>query len=285
MYAMVAAQLRFFYHANRGELNDAARQRALVELHAARAGSAWQVELWEPAALLPLYMAMGDVVALARIVRRFDELLRIAPSLTFYKRLAEFALMARNDDRNWELALALALREIDRAEPRSFIGWTTAIGGSASIYNKNGRHRQARALCERGLAVLRDVDRQYVSLFLELELQTAIADAGLDRFDEAFSRLDGLITLHGPSQHPLALGLIHEARARVSYRAGKKREYHYHMTQMERWFRPTGTPALIAKCERVAELEHPQETARQRPVAPEIVEDIDTDILEPIKDA
>ncbi|HEX5660021.1 MAG TPA: protein kinase [Polyangiales bacterium] len=285
MYAMVAAQLRFFYHAHRGELNEAARQRELVELHAARAGSAWQVELWEPAALLPLYLAMGDLVALSRIVRRFDELLRIAPSLVFYKRLAEFALFSSSDEQDYEKPLALALRELDRSEPRSFIGWTTVLAGCASTYNKHGRYRQARALCERGLAVMHEVDRQYVSLFLQLELQLALADAGLDQFEPALARLDGLLTLHGPSQHPLALGLLHEARARVSYRAGKKREYHFHMTQMEKWFRPTGTPALIAKCERVAELEHPQETARQRPVQQDVIDEIDTEMLEPVKDA
>ncbi|MET0285073.1 MAG: serine/threonine-protein kinase [Polyangiales bacterium] len=284
MYVMVAAQLRFLYHANRGELNEAARQREQVELHAARAGSAWQVELWEPAALLPLYLATGDVVALARIVRRFDELLRLAPSLVFYKRLADFSLFARSEEQSWQKPLEMAVREIDKAEPRSFIGWATAIAGSASVYNRVGRYRQARTLCERVLSLLTDADRQYVGLFLEVELQAALADAGLDHFDEAITRLDRLLAMHGPSQHPLALGLLHEARARVSYRAGKKREYHYHMTQMEKWFRPTGTPALIAKCERVAELEHPQDTARQRPVQPDILEELDTELLEPLKD-
>ncbi len=280
MYAMVAAQLRFLYHANRGELNEAARQRELVELHATRAGSAWQVELWEPAALLPLYIALGDVVALARIVRRFDELVRIAPSLVFYKRLAELALFTRSGEQNWEKPLSLAMREIDKAEPRSFIGWATVISGSASVCNRNGRYREARALCMRVLEVLRDEDRQYVSLFLDAEVQLALAEAGLDCFDDALARIDGLLVRHGPSQHPLALGLLHEARARVSYTAGKKREYHYHMRQMDRWFRPTNTPALIAKCERVAELELPQETARQRPVQRDTLDEIDTELLE-----
>jgi hypothetical protein len=284
MYVMVAGQLRFLYHANRGEMNEAARQRERVELHAARAGSAWQVELWEPAALLPLYLVMGDVVGLARIVRRFDELLRLAPSLVFYKRLAELALSSRRDAEGWEGPLLIALRELDKAEPRSFIGWTTTIAGSASVYNRHGYHRQARALCQRALDVMTDADRQYVGLFLDVELQLAIAEAGLDQFEQAVARLDRLLALHQPSQHPLALGLLHEARARVSYRAGKKREYHFHMTEMEKWFRPTGTPALIAKCERVAELEHPQETSRQRPVQPDVPEDLDTDLLVPLPD-
>jgi hypothetical protein len=280
MYAMVAAQLRFLYHANRGELNEAARQRELVELHAARAGSAWQVELWEAAALLPLYLAMGDVVALARIVRRFDELVRLAPSLAFYKRLAEFALFARRDEQGIEKPLRLAMHELDRRPARSFIGWTTTIAGSASVFNSLGRYREAYDLCARGVAALRDEDRQYVSLFLDVEIQLSLAEAGLDRFEPSLQRLDGLLERLTPTGHPLALGLLHEARARVSYRAGKKRDYHYHLAQMEAYFRPTGTPALIAKCERVAELAHPQETARQRPVQQDGLDELDTEILE-----
>jgi Protein kinase domain/AAA ATPase domain len=286
MYVMIAAQLRFLYHANRGELNLAARQRELVELHAAQVGSAWQVELWEAAALLPLYLSMEDVVALQRIVRRFDELVRIAPSLNFYRRLANFALaLGRGEDVS--KVVLMALRELDRRERRSFIGWTTVLSGVASAYNRTGRHRDARLCCERALAELTDADRSYVSLFLELELQMALADAGLDDFDAAFRRLDGLLELHTPSGHPLALGLLHEARARVAYRAGRKREYHYHLAKMEAWLRPTGTPALIAKCERVAELQHPQETARQRPVTSaraEGLETIETELVEQLKE-
>jgi hypothetical protein len=280
LYAMVASQLRFLYHANRGELALAARERELVELHAAQAGSAWQVELWEPAALLPLYLSMHDIVALARIVRRFDELVRFAPSLLFYRRLAEFALQARREGAIGA-SLTLALSELEKREPRSFIGWATTLAGTASVYNGLGRHREARALCERALGTLTEEDRQYVNLFLEVDVQAALADAGMERFDEALGRLDGAIVRFQGSGHPLALGLLHEARARVSYQAGKKRDYHHHLQQMELYFRPTGTPALIAKCERVAELQHPQETARQRPVGGtrETMETLNTDVL------
>ncbi|HEY6877825.1 MAG TPA: hypothetical protein VI299_07385, partial [Polyangiales bacterium] len=216
----------------------------------------------------------------------FDELVRVAPSLQFYRRLSEFALAVRRDQSNLERLLTRALRELERRAPRSFIGWTTLVSTCAEVFNRLERHAEARAMCEHALSTMRAEDREYVSLFLELELQTALADAGLSRFDEAFARIDGLLALHGPTQHPFALGSLHEVRARISYRAGKKREYHYHLTQMERWFRPTGTPTLIAKCERVAELQHAQETARHRPVVrhESREEELNTDLLEMLSD-
>jgi hypothetical protein len=81
------------------------------------------------------------------------------------------------------------------------------------------------------------------------------------------TRLDSLVARHEDSQHPLTLGLLHEARARIAYKAGRKRDYHFSLTQVERHFRATGTPLLIAKSERLAELHHQPDTARQRPVA------------------
>ena len=43
-------------------------------------------------------------------------------------------------------------------------------------------------------------------------------------------------------------------RARIAWKAGLVPDYLHHLKLCERWFRPTGTPALIAKCERLAEL-------------------------------
>lgn len=266
MYSMIASQLRFLYYANRGELALGSPHREQVEVYAAHVGSAWQVELWEAAALLPLYLSAGDVMAITRIVRRFEELTRMAPALHFYRRLAELSLTIVRGEPT-EQSSAVALRELERREPRSFIGWSTVIAMTAMTFNAAGRYREARALCERGLVTVTDADREYVALFLQLDIQAAVADAGLGELDAAFARLDRLLALYLDSGHPLALGLLHEARAQLSYRAGRKRDYYFSMTQVDRYFRGTGTPALIAKSERLAELQRPQDTERQRPVA------------------
>lgn len=266
VYTMIASQLRFLYHANRGELSHAARHREQVELHAAQVGAAWQVELWEAAALLPLYLSLGDVVALTRIVRRFGELTRVAPSLHFYRRLAELALRLMRGEAD-EGVRRLLLAKLDARAPRSFIGYCTVLATIAEWDNGKGNYADARAICERALVTMTDADREYTTLFLQVDIQAAVAEAGLGDVDTAMARLDGLIARHEESQHPLTLGLLHEARARIAYKSGRKRDYHFSLGQVERHFRATGTPLLIAKCERLAELHHQPDTARQRPVA------------------
>ncbi|MDB4976166.1 MAG: serine/threonine protein kinase [Myxococcaceae bacterium] len=281
MYAMIASQIRFLYYANRGELAAAVHHRELVEVHAAHVGSAWQVELWEAAALLPLYLSVGDMVALTRIARSFDELTRVAPSLHFYRRLSELALHFTRVEKLEEM-VATALTELERRTPRSFIGWSTVVGAIAGAYNLMGRHSEARALCERALTTMNEADREYVSLFLQVDLQAAIADAGLGQVDAAMERLDGLLERYRPSEHSLTLGLLHEARAQIAHRAGRKREYLASLTETNRYFRRTGTPMLLAKCEALGELQNDRRTTPQRPVAlGELpLSEVNTDVLD-----
>ena len=53
---------------------------------------------------------------------------------------------------------------------------------------------------------------------------------------------------------PLVQGSLHEARAQLAWAAGREEDYALSLAKMEQWYRPTGTPALIAKCERLVEL-------------------------------
>jgi hypothetical protein len=50
--------------------------------------------------------------------------------------------------------------------------------------------------------------------------------------------------------------LLHECRARIAWEAGRVEDYQRSLAEVERWFRPTGTPALIAKFDRLAALQH-----------------------------
>ena len=83
----------------------------------------------------------------------------------------------------------------------------------------------------------------------------AIAEAGLGRIDAGLARIDALLERFRHSQHPLVQGFLHEARAQIAWRAGRVEEYCLSLSLVEHWFRRTGTPALIAKCERLAELQ------------------------------
>lgn len=253
MYRMVASQIRFLCYANRGELAKAEEHREQVELHAARVGSVWQVETWEQPSLIPLYVRLEDVVALRRAAERLELLSESVPSLKRYARLARLALMQVQGERIDEAA-KMAEKEVNDVEPRSFIGWSSIAAIMARAFNRQGRYAEAKASCEVVLPHLTDEDREYVVLFLDVDLEMAIAQAGLGQFDEAFARVDGLLERFRGSDNPMVVGCLHETRARLAFMAGKLDEYKHHLGMVEHWFRGTGTPALIAKCERLAAL-------------------------------
>jgi tetratricopeptide (TPR) repeat protein len=247
---------------NRGEHALAEPHREQVELHAAHVGSAWQVEAWEAPALIPISAAISDVVSLTQITERLDAYARKLPSLRLHARLAKFALeLARRNPR--EHAIPPAVAELDALPPRSFIGWTAACGFVARAFNEVGRYEKAIAMCERAFAQMTDGDRDFVTLFLIVDLEMAMALTGLGRYDEAFARIDALLARFAGSDHPLLVGRLHEARAVVAWHAGQRVEYARSQQLMEQVLRPTGTPALIARCERLAELAHP--TSEHRP--------------------
>src|SRR5262249_32820288 len=68
------------------------------------------------------------------------------------------------------------------------------------------------------------------------------------------SIVDSLLGRFQSCQHPLTLGFLHEARARIAWNAGNGADYAKSLAATEDWFRGTGTPILIARCEKLARL-------------------------------
>lgn len=147
-------------------------------------------------------------------------------------------------------------------EPRSYIGWGAVRGLLARGYNQLGQHEKAKQTCEQALASLNDADVEYVSHFLELELQCALADAGLGNTETALARLDRLIARFKDSNHTLLQGNLHETRARVCFGAGRMAEYRRDLAEVRRWFSPTAAPILVAKYNRLAELDPESHSAQ-----------------------
>jgi hypothetical protein len=286
MYTMVASQLRFLYYANRGEFTKAAVHREQVELHAAHVGSAWQVETWEPACLIPVYARIGDIVALTRVADRLELLSKSVPSLRLYSRLARLSLLLVQGD-----ALAAsgtpARTELAARAPRSYIGWASTQGFLARGFNERGSYAEAKAVCESTLSHITDADREYVALFLDVDIQMAIAQAGLGEIEPGLTRIDGLLDRFRGSDHPLVQGCLHEARARIAWMAGRVDEYRHSLALVDHWFRPTGTPALIAKYERLVDLQGGQSSPRPVQPAPDsaplsdVVTGLDSGPVEP----
>jgi hypothetical protein len=287
LYSMIASALRSIHFATRGDLIQAGLHREQVDVHAIQVGSAWQVELWEPATLILVYTQMSDVTEMVRVVDRLEALAQRYPSLALYARLASLALIfVREDDGGLQLdsdkAVQASLREVvavlDSVPDRSFIGWGAAYGFSARSMNYVGRHADAKALCERALSQLTAADRQFVTLFLNIELELASADAALGAMPEALARLQELHRYHGESDNPLTRGRIHEAFVRMYARAGDWPAFREHLDAMHSWYNRTGTTSLIARVERLRALDPVQSN---RPGAGELTTQRATPEVEP----
>jgi hypothetical protein len=124
----------------------------------------------------------------------------------------------------------------------------------AWAYNETGQHARAAALCQRTLEQLDEGDRMVVAMNLQVEIQLALAEAGLGRTEAAQQRLDGLLEKHTVNGGGVTLGLLHRARAQVALRVGDRDAVDYNCRQTEYWFRLTKNPVLIAQSERVVKL-------------------------------
>jgi hypothetical protein len=261
LYAMIACQLRLLYYTLRGELELAAPFQEQVELHAARVGSAWQVETWAVLALALLHCGpLRDPVAASRAVDRLELVTRTVPELRKYARFARQSLeLARGDTSPLE---AFAAENANYA-PRQLRGWAARQALLARAYNELGRHGDAKAVCDAASAALEPADREFVMLFLHVDRELALAEAGLGQPTRAMARLDALLDHFAACDHPLVHGVLHEARAHIAWRAGDQEGYERSLAEVERWYRPTGTPALIETCEQLASLpRRTEESAR-----------------------
>jgi hypothetical protein len=258
LYAAIASQIRFLYYTMRGEFIMADLHREQVELHAARIGAIWQVETWEAPALMLIYLLnLSDIVASTRIAQRIERMSRTAPALKLYSRIARLGLMlTRRDDRFTDTIAT----EFEPYPSRSFIGWAATMGALARGYNELGKYAEAKAVCERTLSSVTEADFEFVALFSTVALEMAIAQAGLGQPADGLARVDQLLDRFADCDHPLFHGLLHETRARIAWSAGMTEQYAISLAEVERRFRLTGAPSLIARYDRLAQLSSPDST-------------------------
>jgi hypothetical protein len=259
LYTMIASQLRFLFHMHRGEFAAAEEHRRLVELHAVQVGSLWQVETWESPALILVYTALSDVVNATRVAHRLESLSREVPALRLHHRLAKAAL---ERTRREVAYLTNHAEEYARHVPRSYIGWAATLGYLAQAYNETGRHDEAKRVLDETLLHVTDADRDYPSVFLNLDIQNAIATAALSGPAAGYEIIDGLLRRFERCDHPLVKGFLHEARARIAWSAGQREAYERSLADAQTLFRGTGTPILIARGEELGRLQMTATAAR-----------------------
>ena len=125
------------------------------------------------------------------------------------------------------------------------------MGLLADVYNALGAHAHAERITGELLESLPLVERPFVALLLEVQIQHAHSLAGLGDLLGANRELDAALSEHEAGQCPVTLGLLHRARARVALKAHDETGFESHRAAMDRWLRPTRNPGLVGACEQL----------------------------------
>ena len=248
LYELSADQVRMLYYANQGDMEKLAYYRERVEMHAIARGTAWQVETWASGALITVALRTHDALRLKHALEQLKQLSIEVPSLRL---LAERAQGAYYLLRGRPEAIAWLSKVLDE-EPLGVVGWVRAHGALARAHNAAGDFERAKDVCMRALDHVTAEDLSFSAMNLVVELELALAEAGLGKHAIAAKQLDGLLEIHSSGDGPLTLGALHEARARVAFIAGDDDAFRRHASQMDRYYRRTGIASLIERAERLA---------------------------------
>jgi tetratricopeptide (TPR) repeat protein len=251
VWAMAADQIRMLYHAFRGESEEVQRYRERVELFAVQGSTTWQAELFWPALLLNADVLTGDAIS-AR--RTSEQLARRSKDVESLKRYADAARAAQWMLRG-EIPAAVALYEeiLPQFPLRRTVAYETTRAYFAQALNLAGDHARAKEVVTEVISGMLEQDHRIAVHFLEPQRQLGLAEAGLGNHAGAVRILDDLLEKHGAEDNPLLVGLLHKARAELALMMRDVEALEKHVCEMERRFRSTRNPALIAQCERLSE--------------------------------
>jgi tetratricopeptide (TPR) repeat protein len=198
------------------------------------------VETWSPLDLLLMALRTNDALSAKRAAQEFARLVAELPHLALQERQARGAYLVLRG--KFEEALPL----LDLSGGPSSMGlWSTARGTLARAYNGLGRHAEAKEVCIDALDQLEPADLQFTIINLSVQIELALAEAGLGELASATQRLGRLIAEHAGEASPLTLGALHHAEARVALLAGDLTRCGEQLAEMARWYVPTGIADLI----------------------------------------
>jgi hypothetical protein len=116
----------------------------------------------------------------------------------------------------------------------------------ARAKNELGEHVEARRIC---VETIEHIDRDFTALNLGVSVELCLAEAGLGETEQANRRLEELLERHAAWRNPVTMGALHRAGAQIAWLAQDVDAFDRHAAEVERWFRPTRNPALIAQCD------------------------------------
>jgi hypothetical protein len=248
-YDIVASRLRIAHHAYRGEMERIPPFRERLDLHAIQYGSAWQVELWSPAAMISAYVNTGDISGLKRVTDELNELSNEIPRMRTLAQVAESTHAFLRGDIDHGISLLEQLQSAGQLS--GYPGCTRALGWLAAMYNQSGRYEQAKTLCKGVLARTDPEDRDFVVFNLKLEIELALAEAALGETKQASQSIEKLFEKFGHSRGPVTLAMLHQARARIALLCGDEKIFVQHLQAMRDLAHTTGNGALIAQWKRL----------------------------------
>jgi tetratricopeptide (TPR) repeat protein len=244
LYGMSADQLRAFYHSIAGDLELYEQYRDKVEMHAIQRGTAWQVEIWAPAAMLTVHLRTLDAMRMKQSLDQLQHLYEDVPSLALYGTRARGAYRLLRGDARQALPL---LEKVLAEQPLAVVGWGRQHGALARAYNMLGEHQKATDTCSRALSYLSEQDLTFTAMNLSVLVELALAEDGLGQHAAAAQRLDQLLERHG-DKGVVTLGALHDARARVSASMEDATTFALHIGEMKRLYRSTKIPSLLEYC-------------------------------------
>ena len=244
-YRMCADQLRAMYYANQGNLTLADHYRRRAELHAIQRGSAWQIEIWVPAGSIAVYLRTDDALGMKHAHAQLKQQAQRTPSLELLADRAKGAYLRLR--RRYADALPF-LESCLEEPPLAVLGWARAHGALARALNGMSNFARAKEVCERALSLLTPEDLSFSGMNLGLQIEYALAKAGLGDHEEAASDVERLLEQHRAVNSPLSMGALHEARARIALGVGDETTCLEHQMLMSGRFGGTGVPSLIARC-------------------------------------
>jgi serine/threonine protein kinase len=262
LYQVGGEQLRAVYHAQQGNIDESDACALRVEAHALQRGLTWQIDVWAPASAITTCKRTKDALRMKLAAEQLKYLSAETPSLAplMYRARATYLLLRRRYAEAQE-----ALEEAIRGMQPGVIGWTNTLASLAEAQNALDDHAAAKLTCMRALERLGAEDLNFPAQTLEVQIQLALAEAGLGDTGQASLRLEVLLEQHREHQGPLTLGALHEARARVAGLEHDAEAARRHWAEMERWYRGTGTRSLLHYCDvlqsernRLAVSGHPQ---------------------------
>jgi hypothetical protein len=122
----------------------------------------------------------------------------------------------------------------------------------ARAYDAVGDHGAARDTCVRALSHLTEEDLEFCAMNMGPQIELARAEAALGDAALAEAQIRSLLAAYEGAGNALTIGALHEALADIAARRGDPRAFAEHLVDVDKWFRRTRNPALVARCEQLA---------------------------------